>query len=130
MYDKIQLGVTEVRKFIEFVKLRYGYDLKDYAMTSLRRRVQKYMFLNNISDFSQVLVKLDEQVNLSILAEKMNQNGCSVLMTNADTSEIRKMYSKWHIYSLERTRFITCAKVKHKVGELIITNYELPREDK
>lgn len=60
MYDKIQLGVTDVRKFIDFVKFKYGYDLKDYALTSLRRRIQKYMFVNNITDFAQVLVQLEE----------------------------------------------------------------------
>ncbi|MEI7596448.1 MAG: CheR family methyltransferase [Bacteroidota bacterium] len=63
MYDKIQLGVTDVRKFIEFVKFKYGYDFKDYALTSLRRRIQKYMFLNNIPDVAQVLVKLEMAEN-------------------------------------------------------------------
>lgn len=56
-------------------------------------------------------------------AERLNNTGCYVMISNADTEMIRNLYSEWKIAKLEATRFISCKKKRLKVNELIITNY-------
>ena len=64
-----------------------------------------------------------DQIGVYECAEELTARGCYVLITNADTKGIRKLYQGWQLHEVERTRWITCSKHKHKVGELIITNY-------
>lgn len=46
------------------------------------------------------------------------------MMSNADIPLIRELYKKYNIYDLSVTRCITCKTKKHKVSELVITNYD------
>lgn len=71
----------------------------------------------------------DDQYEVAAIAKNLNKKGCYVLITNADTEKIRNLYSDWNIYPILRPRYITCSKRKHKVGELIITNYDIKTED-
>ena len=50
--------------------------------------------------------------------------GCKFMLSNADTPLIRKLYSNFFIINLSVTRWITCKKKKHRVSELLITNYD------
>lgn len=65
-----------------------------------------------------------DQEAVASLAADLNSRGCLVLITNADTEQIRSLYNGWVVKEIERPRWITCAKRKHKVTELIITNFE------
>lgn len=64
-----------------------------------------------------------QQYDVAKLAQHLKKKGAFVVITNADTPEIRALYKDWHIHSIERTRWITSSKSKHKVNELVITNY-------
>ena len=66
-----------------------------------------------------------DQYELAETAFKLSNRGCFVVITNADKKEIKSLYKGWQIHSLMRTRSITSSKHKHKVGELIITNYDV-----
>ena len=66
---------------------------------------------------------LDAQSDVARLASLLSKKGCFVIITNADTPSVRKLYRGWRKISIERTRWITSSKTKHKVKELIITNY-------
>lgn len=66
---------------------------------------------------------LSDQETVAALASDLNRRGCFVLITNADTEHIRRLYDGWLIEKIERPRWITCAKNKHIVTELIITNF-------
>ena len=68
---------------------------------------------------------ISDQIKVYLFAEKLLKKGCNVLITNADTDEIRKLYRNWHIFPVEATRFISCKSKRHKVGEVIMTNYDL-----
>jgi DNA adenine methylase len=57
---------------------------------------------------------------------RLDAKGCHFMMTNADTDKIRRLYRGFHFTRLPVTRFITCKSVRHKVKELVITNYDLP----
>lgn len=65
----------------------------------------------------------EDQVRLSETAVWLVKLGCLVLISNADTPVIRKLYKHWNIRKLHVTRWITCKAQKHKVDELVITNY-------
>jgi DNA adenine methylase len=67
---------------------------------------------------------IEDQEELAKMANELSMRGSLVVISNADTYFIRELYKDWHLNSVERVRYITCSKVKHKVKELIITNYE------
>ena len=40
-----EIGIVEYRNIIKVIKDTYGYDFSDYALTSLKRRFERYMQL-------------------------------------------------------------------------------------
>jgi len=65
----------------------------------------------------------DEQKNVAALAKNLSRKGVRVLVTNADTPLIRRLYAGWNIHRVSRPRWVRSGKVKHQVDELIITSY-------
>lgn len=70
----------------------------------------------------------DDQLKLFKTANKLIKRNCLVMISNADTLDIRNLYKNWNIYSIPVTRWITCKTKKHKVNELVITNYKFKGE--
>ncbi|MDP8221354.1 MAG: Dam family site-specific DNA-(adenine-N6)-methyltransferase [Candidatus Stygibacter frigidus] len=64
-----------------------------------------------------------EQAEVAEFAEKLNQKGCFVMISNANTSMLQELYRNWNKYEIETTRYISCKSKRIKVNELIITNY-------
>ncbi len=64
-----------------------------------------------------------EQKKVALFAERLWNRGCRVIISNADLSEIRALYSNWEISECSAYRFISCKKNKVKVKELIIKNF-------
>jgi DNA adenine methylase len=71
----------------------------------------------------------DDQTELAQLVADASGRGCKVMMTNADTPVIRELYAGFRMKPVSVTRFVTCKKKRHKVSELVITNYELAETD-
>jgi DNA adenine methylase len=65
----------------------------------------------------------DDQIAVAREFGRMDVLGCMVLMTNADTPLIRKLYRKYRMIETPVVRWITCKSVRHSVTELVITNY-------
>jgi DNA adenine methylase len=63
------------------------------------------------------------QSNLAALARDLSNNGCLVLISNADTSRIRGLYKGWRMNTVELARNVSCKAKRMSVGELIIRNY-------
>ena len=87
-----------------------------------------YPPLNGSSYFSHYTKERfcsDDQKKLAIFAQKLSNIGCNILISNADTKEIRKLYSRWYKKTLDVVRYISCKSKKHKVKELVITNYKV-----
>lgn len=87
-----------------------------------------YPPLNGTSYFTQYTKdKFNEsdQKEVANVANRLNENSCLFMISNADIEFIEKLYKKFKIKPLSVTRCITCKKVRHKVKELIITNYEV-----
>lgn len=53
-----KLGITEYREIIATIKINYGIDMTDYALTSLKRRFEKCFMLYNFRSTDQLIDKL------------------------------------------------------------------------
>lgn len=65
----------------------------------------------------------DDQRALAESVCELDDQGCLFMMSNADTRMIRRLYRNFHITRLPVTRYVTCKATKHRVRELVITNY-------
>lgn len=64
-----------------------------------------------------------DQHELAGIVSELDKAGVTFMMSNADTPAIRSLYRQFELLPLGVTRYITCKKAKHRVGELVITNY-------
>lgn len=68
---------------------------------------------------------LNDQERVSKVAKILDKKGCLVMISNTDLPLIRKLYKDWNIYVLPVTRWLTCKSTKHKIFDLIISNYDV-----
>lgn len=80
---------------------------------------------SNFNHYSQTKFHLQDQVNLSIVANKLYNLKCKVMISNIDTPEIRELYKGWSICSLPVTRWVSANGDRKSVNELVITNYDV-----
>jgi len=64
-----------------------------------------------------------QQSNLAAIARDLSKMGCLVLISNADTPEIRNLYKGWRINRVAMPRNVSCKANRAIVSELIIRNY-------
>lgn len=70
-----KIGASEVDELILLINDYSGYDFSDYSMPSLHRRFQRYIDLNKISDFKQLLQDLmNDSSMLNNLIEEVTVN--------------------------------------------------------
>jgi DNA adenine methylase len=67
---------------------------------------------------------IEEQEEVAYTADRLSRRGCFVIVTNADTTAIRQLYAGWQVQRIQRTRWVTSSQHKHKVYELIISNFK------
>lgn len=67
----------------------------------------------------------DDQVLVAELAQNLRDQGCYVMVSNADVEKVRDLYTNWNLYTLPVTRWIAASGKRHKVSELVITSYEI-----
>ena len=65
----------------------------------------------------------DDQKALAESVSELDEQGCLFMMSNADTRMIRRLYRNFNVKRLPVTRYVSCKASKHRVGELVITNY-------
>ena len=86
-----------------------------------------YPPLNGTSNFTRytpLRFPPPEQDRLAGVVQRLNARGCRVMITNADTAEVRSLYRGFLFLPIEVTRFVTYKSIKHRVSELVITNYD------
>ena len=68
----------------------------------------------------------EDHAELALIVKELTKKGCLVMISNADIPYIKSLYKdSFNVYDLEVTRWIRTDGKRYKVGELIITNYEL-----
>jgi DNA adenine methylase len=88
-----------------------------------------YPPLNGTSYFTHYTADrfgVTDQEKLAVEVRRIHDAGALFMMTNADTELVRRLYEGFHLRALPVVRYVTCKKKRHKVSELVITNYELP----
>lgn len=88
-----------------------------------------YPPLNGTSYFTHYTPErfsLVEQERIAGVFESLTRRGCLVMMTNADTPLVRRLYRGNAMKSIRVPRYVTCKNVRHSVGELVIMNYQPP----
>ena len=64
-----------------------------------------------------------DQEQVALVAHNLADRGAKVLVTNADTRAVRKLYRGWSVSAVDRVRWVTSSVTKHKVRELLISSY-------
>lgn len=66
-----------------------------------------------------------EQEKLKETFKKLDARGCILMLSNSDTSYIRKLYKEWNIKKVSAKRFINCmAEKRGDVSEVVVRNYK------
>lgn len=60
MIPKYEIGIVETRNLIKALLDIYGYDFRDYALTSFKRRVEGILQKNGLKNADALIVKLTE----------------------------------------------------------------------
>lgn len=64
-----------------------------------------------------------DQATLALSIHELSKRGCLIMMSNADSPLIRRLYTAFRQIRIDVTRYVTCKSRKHKVRELIVCNY-------
>ncbi|HKR05647.1 MAG TPA: Dam family site-specific DNA-(adenine-N6)-methyltransferase [Bacteroidia bacterium] len=64
-----------------------------------------------------------QQVELSHSATELSKKGVNVMISNAETPMIKKLYNGWNMKRVRTYRYVNCKAERKAVNELIITNY-------
>lgn len=67
----------------------------------------------------------EDQKRLARFVRAAAIRGACIMMSNADTPFIRKLYKDFFIVPLSVTRYVTCKSVKHAADEVLVTNYNV-----
>jgi len=88
-----------------------------------------YPPLNGTSYFTHYTAdrfSLADQAQVAHSVQDLHSRGCLFMLSNADTGAIRRLYQGFGIHKLSVTRFVSASRKKHRVRELVITNYPVP----
>ncbi len=66
-----------------------------------------------------------DQEELAATVKRLDEAGCLLMVSNGNSEKILDLYKSFNVYTLQVRRFITCKSKRHKVRELVITNYEV-----
>ena len=65
----------------------------------------------------------EDQERVADVAKSLKALGANILVSNADTPTIRKLYANWKFEKVSRPRYVRVGNVKHQVSELIIRSF-------
>ena len=68
---RVEVEIADLRKITQVVKSKHQYDFSDYAISSLRRRIQRIIDLYSLTSVSQLLEKIERDATFfdAFLAE-------------------------------------------------------------
>jgi DNA adenine methylase len=85
-----------------------------------------YPPLNETSFFQHYSIDkfpYQQQIELSEYAQELSDIGVFIMISNAETPMIKKLYKGWNIKVVSAYRYVNCKAERKIVNELIITNY-------
>ena len=66
---------------------------------------------------------LEDHEKVSAIAYRLKEQGCHVMISNADIQFVRELYKEWCLYTLPVIRWIAANGTRQTVAELVITSY-------
>ncbi|GAG11727.1 unnamed protein product, partial [marine sediment metagenome] len=68
---------------------------------------------------------IDGQQRVAVAFKKLSEAGALVMMTNAGTPEIRKLYPDYYYRDLETSRYVAANGIRYRVSDVVISNFPL-----
>ena len=65
-----------------------------------------------------------DQERVANEVRRLTRLGCKVLVSNAGTESILKLYSKFRIEVMPTTRYVAAGGIRHRVTDIAILNYD------
>jgi chemotaxis protein methyltransferase CheR len=57
-----ELGIAELKRLTEVIKQKFGYDFKEYAMSSFKRRITRVLELKNLCSIEALALQIENNV--------------------------------------------------------------------
>jgi DNA adenine methylase len=91
-----------------------------------------YYPLNKTSSFTTYTKEAfleKEQEKLAEVFKELDKKGCKVMLSNSNTSFIKKLYAGYNVKIVKAARMINCdGKGRGKINEIVVTNYSNTKE--
>ena len=69
---EFEIGIVDYRNIIKVIKEAYNYDFSEYALTSLKRRIERFIQIQNLRHPDQLIERLrDDNVYFQRFLEEM-----------------------------------------------------------
>jgi len=65
----------------------------------------------------------NDHIRLAKFVQNLDTKGCLVMVSNADTPLVRRLYRGFNLTSISVIRHVTCKGEMNRASELVITNY-------
>lgn len=114
------LGQADIRA------IRFQDSLRDASRGDIVYLDPPYPPLNGTAYFTHYTMDrfgAEDQLQLAEEVSRLHTKGVKVLMTNADTPNIRKLYKHFRHEAVAVTRYVSSGKKKERVSEILITNF-------
>ena len=140
---KVEVEIADLRKITEVVKSRYKYDFSDYAMSSLRRRIQRIIDLYSLTSVSQLVEKIERDTAFfDLFLSEVTVNVTEMFRDPSFWREIRdhvipsillnhESFSIWHAGCSSGEEVISMSILLHEMGiadkvNIIATDIDKP----
>ena len=120
-------SASEALKHARLANLPFEESFADATESDFYYLDPPYPPLNGIANFTHYTADRFNETDQRRLAEEIEQldsHGCKFMMTNAGMTLIKELYQRFNIVELTTTRYVTCRKRKHRISDLVITNYD------
>ncbi len=140
---KIDVEVADLRRITEVVKNKYRYDFSNYAMSSLRRRIQRILELYKMESVGQLIEKIDSDATFfDLFLSEITVNVTEMFRDPSFWREVRdhvipsillnhESFSIWHAGCSSGEEVISMSILLHEMGiadqvNIIATDIDRP----
>ena len=140
---KVEVEIADLRRITEIVKGKYKYDFSDYAMSSLKRRIQRIIELYSLTSVGQLIEKIERDVAFfDTFLSEITVNVTEMFRDPSFWREIRdhvipsillnhESFSIWHAGCSSGEEVISMSILLHEMGiadkvNIIATDIDKP----
>ena len=126
----VEVEIADLRKITEVLKVKYGYDFSDYAMSSFRRRIQRIIDIFQFNSVSEIISKLErDSIFLEAFLAEITVNVTEMFRDPSFWREVRdhiipnimlnhETFSIWHAGCSSGEEVISMAILLKEMGIL------------